>query len=256
MCTLTISRDRQSVCVTMNRDERRDRTESGLVSRVSSESRIYFPEDKPSGGTWIGLNDSGVILCLMNRYDCPADSDKASRGEIIPAALSCGDFVTMVNWLNNHFDYSRYNPFTLVLVTSELTLRIDWSGQYFTQEEVSIDDIFMATSSSVDTQRVIRYRQKQFVEWQRSRGADLKGIPGFHLQQDNDDTSSSVFMARDTTHTKSITQVKMSDSEAKITYFDNQQIQSCYQATIENKEISVFPTVESIQLKSMQLRMA
>jgi len=255
MCTLTILRDDHGVRVTMNRDERRDRFEGGLQSQVNAKRKIYYPEDKSSGGTWLGINDSGVILCLLNRYDCVADPEKPSRGEIVPAALSNGSAREVNTWLNKEFDYSRYNPFTLMLVTQFSTLRIDWTGTELLREALSVDST-MATSSSVDTHEVIRYRQNQFLDWQEQGAPEQKKIPSFHFQQDKNDTSCSVLMARDSTHTKSITQITLADTEARIAYFDSELVQSWHQSIADNTGLLALPDTQTIALCIKRLKTA
>lgn len=256
MCTLTISREGRRVCVTMNRDERRDRVELGLRSQLNANNKIIFPVDKASGGTWIGINDSGVIACLLNRYDCLADPKNASRGEIIPTALSKGSIGEAHTWLNKDFDCSRYSPFTLMLLTQLNTLRVDWTGKELFEEELSVDNTMMVTSSSVDTREVIRYRESQFVDWKNQGKPGQKNIPSFHFQQDKNDTSRSVLMARDITHTKSITQITMADTEARIDYFNDALVQAWHQSIRDNTESLTSPDRETIALCAKCLKTA
>lgn len=256
MCTLTILRDDDGVCVTMNRDERRDRIELGLKSQVNSISKSYFPEDKTSGGTWIGINNSGVILCLLNRYDCLADPERSSRGEIVPAGLGNGSAREVTTWFDKKIVYSRYNPFTLIMITECSTLRMDWTGTELFKEELSVDSTLMATSSSVETNEVIRYRQSQFLDWQKQGILNRKNIPSFHFQQDKNDTSYSVLMARDTTHTKSITQITLTEIEARIAYFDSELVQSWHQSITDNTGLLVLPDTETIPLCVKRLKTA
>ena len=48
--------------------------------------------DELAGGTWMGLNDSGVVACILNRHGFlgPAPH-KRSRGELVLEALDHAD---------------------------------------------------------------------------------------------------------------------------------------------------------------------
>ena len=73
------------VVVAANRDEARD--------RPSEPPRIWpagflAPRDARAGGTWIGLNRSGVFAGITNRSREPRDPDRPSRGQLVVEALS------------------------------------------------------------------------------------------------------------------------------------------------------------------------
>ncbi len=72
------------VLVAANRDEARD--------RPSEPPRIWpggflAPRDVRAGGTWIGLNRSGVFAGITNRSREPRDPERPSRGHLVLEAL-------------------------------------------------------------------------------------------------------------------------------------------------------------------------
>ena len=72
MCTLTVYSGKKRCVVTMNRDELRTRKEAGVLhSKSINDIRFFHPVDLVSGGTWFGVNNQGVILALLNRYQAP-----------------------------------------------------------------------------------------------------------------------------------------------------------------------------------------
>lgn len=93
MCTLTFSPQRSGFLVVMNRDEQRSRIAAlPPTFRQLGDRHALFPSE-PTGGTWIGLNDAGVVLALLNWYAVPSRplAFPISRGAIIPALLSESD---------------------------------------------------------------------------------------------------------------------------------------------------------------------
>jgi hypothetical protein len=90
MCTVTFVPRRRGYAVAMNRDEQRSRV-SGLApaSVALPGCRALFPRE-PGGGTWIGLNQFGNTLALVNWYSIPRGigAGARSRGDLVRAALS------------------------------------------------------------------------------------------------------------------------------------------------------------------------
>ena len=50
---------------------------------------IFAPKDMRRGGSWIGVNRSGLFVGLTNRADIKSERGKTSRGEIVMKALAC-----------------------------------------------------------------------------------------------------------------------------------------------------------------------
>jgi hypothetical protein len=89
MCSLSFHPTSRGFLLAMNRDEQRERP----LARPPGEYlvaglRTIYPSE-PDGGTWIGGNEHGVVLALLNWYaiPAPAGSGSPSRGTIIPALL-------------------------------------------------------------------------------------------------------------------------------------------------------------------------
>src|SRR5580765_6673610 len=90
MCTLSWIRGVDGYSVFMNRDEQPTRA-PGLPPGVQgAEVRWIAPLDGQSHGTWIGANDRGVTLAILNRYhESPMSADGAwiSRGLLVTSLL-------------------------------------------------------------------------------------------------------------------------------------------------------------------------
>lgn len=69
--------------------------------------------DELAGGTWLGVNDDGVVAGILNRSGSlgPAP-DKRSRGEIVLEALDHADAIAAAHALAD-LNVSAYRPFNL-----------------------------------------------------------------------------------------------------------------------------------------------
>lgn len=95
MCTLVISRQPDSdwpLVVAANRDEMVDRPWQPPARHWPDRADVVAGRDALAGGSWLGLNDSGVVAAVLNRTGTlgPA-SDKRSRGELVLEALDHAD---------------------------------------------------------------------------------------------------------------------------------------------------------------------
>src|SRR3954468_4047366 len=90
MCTLVVAAhvfEGNPLVIVANRDERLD--------RASSPPSIWpggflAPRDDVAGGTWLGVNPSGVFVGITNRYLGSQDATRVSRGALVVDALALG----------------------------------------------------------------------------------------------------------------------------------------------------------------------
>ncbi len=71
-----------------NRDENTARPAEGWAPRLYGERRAFAPRDVTLGGTWMGMNDAGMVAAVTNRFGLPRDPSRRSRGEIVPGLLA------------------------------------------------------------------------------------------------------------------------------------------------------------------------
>jgi hypothetical protein len=127
MCSLSFIPRSNGYLLAMNRDERLSR-EVALPATVSNIGNHFalFPYES-SGGTWIGANDSGVALALLNRNVEEGSSRKLkSRGRVIPQLLvagTAGELQTAVRRL----DLIGTLPFKLVAFIPDERTIIEWN---------------------------------------------------------------------------------------------------------------------------------
>lgn len=247
MCTLTIYSGKKRCVVTMNRDELRTRKETGLLySRTKTNARLHYPVDVASGGTWFGVNNKGVILCLLNRYQSPQQAKAASRGDIIPRALEQGGFDAVAEWLKC-LSFVAYNPLDLFLVSKKNFLHFSWDGKSGKWEKPEFRHWYLFASSALMTDEVLAFRKDFFQAWSQEMGKKLTDadeiLRGFHLIQIDGMESHSPLMEREKSHTKSIIQADLEGKTLKLKYIP-EVLQKSLDAPLADAQIEMIQIVK------------
>src|SRR5687768_12141538 len=91
MCTVSWSHQDDGYHLLCNRDERHTR-KPARPPRVHERSDVRFiaPIDGDHGGSWIGVNQFGLSLCLLNRYqdgEQSATGSNKSRGLLLAGLM-------------------------------------------------------------------------------------------------------------------------------------------------------------------------
>jgi len=95
MCTYVFHYDASAnwpFIIAGNRDEMKSRAWTAPADHWPDRPGVIAGLDQTAGGSWAGMNDDGVVACILNRWDTlgPADG-KRSRGEIVLDALDFSD---------------------------------------------------------------------------------------------------------------------------------------------------------------------
>ncbi len=97
MCTVVLlSRPGHDwpVLIGANRDEMADRPWDPPARHWADRPEAVAGRDRLAGGSWLGVNDSGVVACVLNRrHTLGPDAHKRSRGELVLEALDHADAV-------------------------------------------------------------------------------------------------------------------------------------------------------------------
>jgi len=115
MCTVTFIARRNGYALGMNRDEKLTRA-AGLPPRLTHlNGRTILAPSDPSGGSWIGVNDTGATLALINWYSITSHvgGQPVSRGEVVRLALP-SDSSAGVDAALAELPLAHVNPFRLI----------------------------------------------------------------------------------------------------------------------------------------------
>ena len=118
MCTLVILRrpgDDWPVLLAANRDESADRPWRAPGRHWPDRPDVLAGIDAFAGGSWLGLNDHGVVAGVLNRPDSLGpEPGLRSRGELVLEALDHADAVAAAGALAA-LDGRGYRSFNLVV---------------------------------------------------------------------------------------------------------------------------------------------
>lgn len=118
MCTVVILRrpgHDWPVLLAANRDEMNDRPWRPPGRHWLDRPNVRAGRDLLAGGTWLGLNDEGVVAGILNRRDSLGpDPELRSRGELVLEALDHADAAAAVAALV-HLDGASYRSFNMVV---------------------------------------------------------------------------------------------------------------------------------------------
>lgn len=221
MCTVTIVPRAAGYRLLCNRDERRARVQALPPRRwpVGDRSAV-FPVDPQGRGTWVGANDAGIAMALLNRTDDPGrvSVGRYSRGLIIPPLLRHARLDAVVRAAARN-DPSQFAPFRLVIVQATRCGIVSSDGAALGIDLLECDAPLLFTSSSLGDARVATPRRRLFerLVLHHPRGW-LAGQLAFHRHRWRGRPEVSVTMARADARTVSRTIVDASPRTVVVRY--------------------------------------
>jgi len=109
---------RYPLVVAANRDEARSRPSTPPI-RWPGDPDVWAGKDKVAGGTWLGVNTSGVLAGITNRSGGQSDPTLPSRGQLCLNVLHQPDIGSARATVEADLSVRGYNPFNLVVATIE-----------------------------------------------------------------------------------------------------------------------------------------
>ena len=115
--------------VAANRDQRYDRPAVAITTLREGAPQVLGGRDEPAGGTWMAVNEHGVVAGLTN-LPAPQGRDpaKRSRGELPIGLAAHRDAASAVAWLAT-VDPSDYNPCWLLVGDRASLSYVDLTGR-------------------------------------------------------------------------------------------------------------------------------
>ncbi len=119
MCTLILEfhpGTARPITLLANRDERLNRPAQGWTVRPSVTGRsMLAPRDLTAGGSWVGINNAGVVVALTNHNTGkPPEDTRASRGALVEEMLGHPSAAAARAAVKDR-NAQTYNPFHLVV---------------------------------------------------------------------------------------------------------------------------------------------
>jgi Transport and Golgi organisation 2 len=222
MCTLSVIPTTLGIRVVFNRDERRDRLPAFPASTHElARRRAVYPVDPVGTGTWIGVNDRGMVAAVLNRtpgFALPAAGGTRSRGLIVPAVLSMDDFDAAVT-AASRIDPTQYALFRLLVLRGRRAVVFVSDGRRVSSAAADVTRPLLLTSSSLGDKVVAGPRARLFralMETHRSRWPTAQ--QDFHDHQWPLRPEVSVRMERSDARTVSRTVIDVSGDDIRLSY--------------------------------------
>lgn len=222
MCTLTIVPHEDGLQIGCNRDERPDRGPAlgPSVHRIG-RLRAVFPVDVRGAGTWIGVNETGLVAAVLNRTeagDRPAVAAlRCSRGTVGRHVLGAADLETAIHAVTT-LPLRAFDAFTLVVARGCQAATITNDGFEYGVSVQTITGPLCFTSSSLGDTLVREPRLLLFDRAVKNARAPLLMQRPFHHHHWPDRPHVSVSMRRRDAATVSRTWISVGSDRAILTY--------------------------------------
>lgn len=162
MCTIVILHRPGSdwpLLLAANRDEMAGRPWEGPARHWPDRPAVRAGRDLLAGGTWMGLNDHGLVAAILNRPGTLGpQAGFASRGDLPLMALDRGSAEAAALWLAG-LDATPYRPFNMVLADRDGAWWARWDGQALAVRPVPPGLSMLTAHDLNDTAGSIRMRR-------------------------------------------------------------------------------------------------
>lgn len=220
MCTLSWWISESERGIVFNRDERRTRSrgEAPRIVEMENGTRILMPRDPDAGGTWLGVNDSGLIIALLNNYPfhIPPRTNQISRGQLVVDLLRRTRSAEQCMDELNSRDCSIYQGFLLfALGHNDGQLALKWDGLDLKPIQLGGEKgLHVLTSSSMRREECEAFRIELFANLNRERLC----LKEKHTVFNAADPALGPLMLRDDAATDSVTEVIVGPKSSRM-YF-------------------------------------
>lgn len=213
MCTVTFIARRNGYTLGMNRDEKLTRV-AGLPPRLTHiKERAILSPCEPNGGTWIGVNDTGMTLALINWYSITnrVTGNVLSRGEVVKSSLVASSSAALDKTLKQ-LPLTRVNPFRLIGILPADRVVIEWRWNLsHLKRRAHRWQTNTWISSGFDEPGAQKIRGKVFREALRQQSADsLDRLRRLHRSHGSEPSPYSHCMHRADAATVSYTEIAIS----------------------------------------------
>lgn len=129
MCTITCAWgvfDDVPILLGANREERWGRP-AAAPSRISESPVVFAPIDLEARGTWLGINEYGLVVAVTNRPKGPQGS--RSRGLLVRDLLSKRSVERAQDHLLDDLDAHSYAGCNMLVASPDAATVVEWDGE-------------------------------------------------------------------------------------------------------------------------------
>ena len=220
MCTLSFIPRENGYLLAMNRDERLTREPALLPALFEiNGTRAVFPHES-SGGTWIGVNDRGLALALLNQnLNSHAAEKKKSRGMVVRELLS-GSSARDVRSSIERLDLSGTLPFRLFAFVrgEQAILEWSWDGSKLQTRTFPWEHGHWFSSGVGDATATHERGAVCRAAWRQRRSGTLMWLRQLHRSHRPKRGAFSICVHRDDAETVSYTEISCAKGSLELRY--------------------------------------
>ena len=218
MCTLSYLPLENGYFVVNNRDESPLRGQAHEPQIFALNGRqVLAPIDSEGLGTWIGVNDSGKLACLMNgafEVHIKQSHYRKSRGKITLEFLQANDDLNYFDEL----DLDNIEPFTLILIDNSNIKVLRWDAVDKHIEILSNDKAYNWSSATLYDSKTISERRTFFDQYNSTFAEQKEKLVAWH--KDEIINSPSILLKRPEVASISITTISKGHEGFELNYED------------------------------------
>ena len=244
MCTVAFVPTAGGFLFGHNRDERLTRARGRPpVESAAGSVRFLAPGDPDGGGTWVAVNEAGLVLALLNGREAdpaaPSPAVPRSRGQLLLDLIELRDAPSVEGWLASAGAVlQRTRGFDLVAVAADrrggsTAQRFRWDGRSGAWDSpVSAPALFV--SSWLSPEEVARARQLTWEGHRPWEGVTAGSRAAWLRCHEPERGPRSVCMHRKDAATVSRTLIEVDQRVARMWYRDGAP---CNHAAVEHERI-------------------
>jgi uncharacterized protein with NRDE domain len=217
MCTVIYLPQKDGPMFVSSRDENPARLTFAPKIRLQRDVNILCPQDEEKGGTWIGTNEKGSAVILLNggfENHVRAGSYKQSRGTIVSGLLAETDIVNAWNCQT----LLDIEPFTLVVWYANRLYQLTWDGRAKHTQQMNAQKPMIWSSSTLYDAQAKALRATWFNEILDKRFEVNEETLFNFLHQHNDRQNGFVMHRSDVLRTISISIMRFKIDNVQFIY--------------------------------------
>lgn len=164
MCTVVFIPQQGKYILASLRDEDPKREKASKPILRDTPINFIAPIDPQGGGTWVGINEIGTAIILLNGAfvnHVKKESYKQSRGTIVTALLTVDDAIAYWNALS----IENIEPFTLIVWCKKNLWQLVWDGSTKYNLQLDHTQPYIWSSSTLYNVTEKKIRQEKFEYW-------------------------------------------------------------------------------------------
>ncbi|MFQ3576844.1 MAG: NRDE family protein [Cytophagales bacterium] len=223
MCTVTFFKTNSGFIITSNRDENIAReSASEIFEENLGSSKLYYPLDPKSRGSWFCMKSNGSVFVLLNgatKNHLKKPNYRKSRGLILMEIAKSESF--MLTWLEIELD--EIEPFTLIICATNNLFQLQWDGTSKKLKKIDPNFPKIWSSSTLYSPEIRKEREKWFQEFikQNQNQIDEMSIWRFHTETEKENLDNGLMINRNLTMlTKNVTQCHVTQKKIEIKHLD------------------------------------